>query len=225
MTQPSFGTVAPTSRRAVAYIIDALIAAGIGIILSILLTIFSVIAGPEGMLGVLAVGGPIIWLLLVGWFVFYTFMQAGNGSIGMRAQGLRLVREADGTPLGFGKALLRNIIFGLSAAIVVGYFTPLFDGSGRFQGWHDKVVGSLMLDVRASGGAITAPPTQAVSIPPRPSLPNAASGAVPNGAPPIPGLATPTSSTGYSAPAAPTYPTAPAAPASPAAPAMDSPAI
>src|SRR5690606_4757556 len=34
MTHLSFGTVAPTSRRAVAYIIDALIAAGIGIVLS-----------------------------------------------------------------------------------------------------------------------------------------------------------------------------------------------
>lgn len=230
MTQPSFGTVAPTSRRAVAYIIDALIAAGIGIILSILLTIFSVIAGPEGMLGVLAVGGPIIWLLLVGWFVFYTFMQAGNGSIGMRAQGLRLVREADGTPLGFGKALLRNIIFGLSAAIVVGYFTPLFDGSGRFQGWHDKVVGSLMLDARAGGGAITAPLTQAVTVPPRPSMPNETPGsALPNGAPPIPGLATPMQPAGYAYPAAqPAYPTAPETPVSPAAmdaPAMDAPAI
>jgi uncharacterized RDD family membrane protein YckC len=215
MTQPSFGTVAPTSRRAVAYIIDAAIAAGIGIVLAILLVVFAVMAGPEGMLGVIAIGGPVIWLLLVGWLVVYTFMQAGNGSIGMRAQGLRLVRDADGAPLGFGKALLRNIIFGLSASIVVGYFTPLFDGSGRFQGWHDKVAGSLMVDARAGAGTVTAPPTQAMPVPPRPSLPNNAGPSGPSGAPPIPGLATPTGTPNFAAPTSPAQPGPPAAPLAP----------
>lgn len=223
MTQSSFGTVAPTSRRAVAYIIDALIAAGIGIALAIILTVFAVMVGPEGMLGVIGIGAPLIWLVLLGWFLFYTFLQAGRGSIGMRAQGLRLARESDGAPIGFGKALLRNIIFGLSAAIVVGYFTPLFDGSGRFQGWHDKVAGSLMLDARAGGHANTAPQTQAVPVPPRPSLPNSAvpipsapdagpavtglarplpsPGSSPsNPVPPVPGLATPVPPQSYAAP-------------------------
>jgi len=226
MTQLSFGTVAPTSRRAVAYIIDALIAAGIGIVLAILLFVIAFAAGPEGMLGAVGVGAPVIWLVLLGWFVFYTFMQAGNGSIGMRAQGLRLVRDADGAPLGFGKALLRNIIFGLSAAIVVGYFTPLFDGSGRFQGWHDKVAGSLMLDARAGGAAITAPATAAISVPPRPPMPGGPAQpgqqAGPTGAPPIPGLAAPThGAPNYAPPAYSAPPADAAAPASPASPTPD----
>lgn len=193
MTQLSFGTVAPTSRRAVAYIIDALIAGGIGIVLAIILVVVGVSAGPEGMLAAIGIGAPVAWLLMVGWFIFYTVMQGGKGSIGMRAQGLRLAREADGAPLGFGRALLRNIIFGLSAAIVVGYFTPLFDGSGRFQGWHDKVAGSLMLDARVGGSAVVAPPTQAVPVPPRPSLPNAAAPIPPasDARPAVPGLAGP----------------------------------
>lgn len=198
MTQPSFGTVAPTSRRAVAYIIDALIAGGIGIVLAMILVIVGVSAGPDGMLAVLGVGMPIMWLLMIGWFVFYTVLQGGNGSIGMRAQGLRLARDTDGAPLGFGKALLRNVIFGLSAPIVVGYFTPLFDGSGRFQGWHDKVAGALMLDARA--GAISAPSMQEVHVPPRPTLPNSAASiprtsdagaAAPGLAGPLPSLSTP----------------------------------
>ncbi len=217
MTQPTFGTVAPTSRRAVAYIIDAAIAAGIGIVLSILLVVFAVLAGTDGMLAVIGVGAPLIWLVLLGWFVFYTVMQVGKGSIGMRAQGLRLVRE-DGAPLGFWKGLLRNIIFGLAASIVVGYFTPLFDGSGRFQGWHDKVARSLMLDARAGAQASTAPPTVGPHVPPRPGTPN--------GAPPIPGLATPSGSSSFAAPtpaapglrANPAFPPAPAMPASYAAP-------
>ncbi|WP_194421431.1 RDD family protein [Microbacterium abyssi] len=204
MTHTSFGTVAPTSRRAVAYIIDAAIAAGIGIVLTTLVVVIAFASGPDGMLAALGFGLMIVWLLMVGWFVVYTVMQSGNGSIGMRAQGLRLVSEADGAALGFGRTLVRNIIFGLAASIVVGYFTPLFDGSGRFQGWHDKVAKSLMMDARTGPATVGTPPEQDVRVPPRPPLPHSA--------PPIPGLATP-----MAAPQAPAFPAVPA----PAAPALD----
>lgn len=220
MTQLAFGTVAPTSRRAVAYIIDALIVAGLGIVLGTLLIIFAVLAGADGMLGVLAVGGPVIWLLLVGWLIIYTVMQSGKGSIGMRAQGLRLARDSDGAPLSFGMTLLRNIIFWLAACIVVGYFTPLFDGSGRFQGWHDKVAKSVMLDARVTAPGITAPPAQAVPVPPRPPVPGQQMAA------PVPGSvsAEPAAPSSYAPPAyaAPSYPAPAYAPAE-AAPAVPTP--
>uniref|UniRef100_UPI00197B3B61 RDD family protein n=1 Tax=Microbacterium sp. K22 TaxID=2305447 RepID=UPI00197B3B61 len=159
MTQPALDQIAPISRRAVAYVIDALIAGGLGILLGGGLLLASTLSGGlEASIAVLLIGGPVVSLVLLAWFVVYTVMQAGNGSIGMRAQGLRLVSAADGSPLGFGRALLRNIIFGLAGAIVVGYFSPLFDGSGRFQGWHDKVASSLMLDARvAASGWSPAP--------------------------------------------------------------------
>lgn len=174
MTQPALDQIAPISRRAVAYVIDALIAGGLGILLGGGLMLASMLSGGlEASIAVLLVGGPVVSLVLLGWFLVYTAMQAGKGSIGMRAQGLRLVSAADGAPLGFGRTLLRNIIFGLAGAIVVGYFSPLFDGSGRFQGWHDKVAGSLMLDARVAGtgwsaaaGAGSAPQTTALAVPP-----------------------------------------------------------
>ncbi|MGL3149266.1 RDD family protein [Microbacterium sp. A82] len=229
MTQLTFGTVAPTSRRAVAYIIDAVIAGGIGIVLSIILSIAMFTAGsPEAILGVLAIGGPLISLVLLGWFIVYTFMQSGTGSIGMRAQGLRLVQETDSSRLGFGRTLLRNIIFGLAAAIIVGYFTPLFDSSGRFQGWHDKVAKSLMMDARTVTAATPAPPTEAMPIPPRPPLPNAAPAApAAPVAPFMPGLrGTPGLASPIPAPVVAPQPAAPAPapvvapqPATPAAPA------
>ncbi|GAA1535929.1 putative RDD family membrane protein YckC [Microbacterium ginsengiterrae] len=219
MTQPSFGAVAPTSRRAVAYLIDALIAAGIGIVLAILLVVIAFSAGTESLLGVIGIGAPLVWLVMLGWFVFYTVLQGGNGSIGMRAQGLRLVRETDGAPLGFGKALLRNIIFGLSASIIVGYFTPLFDGSGKFQGWHDKVAGALMLDARTRGTVADAPATQAVSVPPRPSSPSTPSAGPLTGVPPIPGLAPVPSSPDFAGSSAPQTP--PAQPSAPLPPGLD----
>lgn len=151
MTQPALAQIAPISRRAIAYLIDAAIAAGLGILFGGGLLVATSLSGSlEASLLTLLIGGPIVSLLLLAWFVVYTAMQAGRGSIGMRAQGLRLVRAADGSPLGFGRALLRNLVFGLAGAIVVGYFSPLFDGSGRFQGWHDKAAGALMLDARVA---------------------------------------------------------------------------
>ncbi|KDA05437.1 hypothetical protein DC31_16955 [Microbacterium sp. CH12i] len=226
MTQLAFGTVAPPSRRAVAYIIDAVIAAGLGMVLTFILLGAAFSAG-KGMLGVLAVGGPLVSLLLLGWFVVYTLMQSGKGSIGMRAQGLRLARETDGAPLGFGMTLLRNIIFGLAASIVVGYFTPLFDGSGRYQGWHDKVAKSVMLDARGTSAATAAPPTQAMALPPRPQTPSLTGSPQPTSAPPIPGL-TPAATSGYAPPQsvaapAPSVHPAPAAQAPPLVPASPAP--
>jgi uncharacterized RDD family membrane protein YckC len=207
MTQPAPDQIAPVARRAVAYIIDALIAGGLAIVLGGGLLIAASLTGSiEGSIGVLLIGGPVVSLVLLGWFVVYTVMQAGNGSIGMRAQGLRLVSAADASPLGFGRALLRNIIFGLAASVVVGYFTPLFDGSGRFQGWHDKVAGSLMLDAK-----VPAPVGSAAASPAAPAVPaptTASAHSTPAPAPAIPGLPQPTEAVA----ATPVMPPAPAAP-------------
>lgn len=226
MTQLPFGQIAPISRRAVAYLIDALIAGGLAIVLSIVLGVAVALSGGlEASLMTVAIGGPLVSLVLLGWFVVYTVMQAGAGSIGMRAQGLRLVSEADGSSIGFGRALLRNIVFGLTAGIVVGYFTPLFDGSGRFQGWHDKVGRSLVLDARAEGGIVptAAPATTAVptaAVPPVPAgYPAHPAPASPSQPPAIPGLPHP-GSYGTPAPHAPVSPFAapPAAGQTPSAP-------
>ena len=112
MTQSASAQIAPISRRAIGFLIDAFIAAGLAIVLGGGLVVAATLAGPEGMLTTLLIGGLIVLLLLLGWFVVYTLMQAGAGSIGMRAQGLRLVSAREQGPLGFGRALLRNIIFG-----------------------------------------------------------------------------------------------------------------
>lgn len=163
MTMLPFGQIAPIPRRAVAYVIDALIAGGLGIVLSGILVTIAVLAGsPEGTLLVLAIGMPVVVAIELAWLLIYTYMQSGTGSIGMRAQGVRLVDAANGDSIGFWRALLRNVIFGLAASIVVGYFTPLFDGSGRYQGWHDKVGKSVIIDTRTAAPA--APPTQAMPV-------------------------------------------------------------
>jgi uncharacterized RDD family membrane protein YckC len=162
MTPPAAAEIAPIPRRAIAYLIDTFIAAGLAIVLWGALLVVAALAGPEGMPTTILIGAPIVTLLLLGWFIVYTLMQAGAGSIGMRAQGVRMVSVRDRASVGFGRALLRNIVFGLAAAIVIGYFTPLFDGSGRFQGWHDKVAGALLLNARA---AVAHSPAEAADEP------------------------------------------------------------
>ncbi|MGO4680588.1 RDD family protein [Microbacterium sp. 2MCAF23] len=153
--------VAPIARRAIAYVIDAAIA---GVLWIVGTVVTYVVAGSRAdglsaLFAAVATGLGITAGVLLVWLLIYSFLQGSGGSVGMRIMKLKLVRDGSEAPLGFGRALLRNVVFGLSATIIVGYFTPLFDGSGRFQGWHDSAAGALMRDVR------TATPAPAGSAP------------------------------------------------------------
>jgi len=242
MTTLPPGDIAPISRRVIAYIIDALIAGVlpvIGVIVMVSMTVGAV-QSPETAAGALVgvtVTAGVFSLLILGWFIVYTLMQTGRGSIGMRAQRIRLVGAADAGPVSFWRALLRNIVFSITASFVVGMFSPLFDGSGRYQGWHDKVAGALMVD---AAPADSVAPASAAAPAATPALPNplATGGftgyptppappapfAFPQptrDAPPLPdGFPDETIVAPRSAsPAAPVLPSAPAAPSSPAQPA------
>ncbi|MDT0156120.1 RDD family protein [Microbacterium sp. ARD32] len=176
------GDVAPIGRRAVAYLIDAAIGFAIAVVVPTVIMIVVVMTSRD-LMGSLLVASPVFGVLGIAWAVVYTLMQAGRGSIGMRAQGIRLVKANDGSPLGFGRALLRNVIWGLAASIVVGYFTVLFDGSGRFQGWHDKVAGALMLQGAAPAASGRTPAPSAAGAVPTAPTPAPAFGAPAQGAP------------------------------------------
>lgn len=195
MTMLPFGQVAPIQRRAIAYIIDALIGGAVTVVIpTIVLAVLATVSGD--LLMALIVAGPLFSILGIAWLVVYTLMQAGRGSIGMRAQGIRLAALSDGSPIGFGRALLRNVIWGLAASIVVGYFSALFDGSGRHQGWHDKVAGAVMLDGRVPAHR---PAFRSTAQPSAPGhdrlLPAEPSGTA------MPGFSTPPSMPGFAAPA------------------------
>ena len=145
-------------RRIGAYLIDGAVALIVLLVAAAVLGGISL--GTEG-------GFPLIaasigaYVVAIGWFLVYSLMQGGGGSIGMRALGLRLVRETDDAPLGFGRALLRNVIWGLGSAIIVGMFSPLFDPTPWRRGWHDQVSGAVMTDIAGHGAAVAAPATTA----------------------------------------------------------------
>ena len=159
MTNSPSGVEAAASlgRRVGAFAIDLAIAYALGALL-IGVTIGIVLGvgpgwRPEALASFVLLAYALISLLLLAWALVYTAMQGGRGSIGQRALRVRLQDAATGGPIGFWRAVWRNIVFGASCAIVVGYFTPLFDHSGRRQGWHDLAAGAVVVDAAAEAAA------------------------------------------------------------------------
>lgn len=228
--------IASIGRRIGAVVIDSAIVGLVATLVYVVLFAAMFRAAAAGDLGaVLALSSVMTVILLVlgiGWVFFLTWMQVRGGSPGQRLTRVRVVRRVDGSPLSYGAALGRNLIFGLAGSIVVGYFSPLFDSSGLRQGWHDKIVDALMVSAAPAAGTTApagassvsrradAPPPPPPARPAPPSLPGAvpppppATAAVPP--PPVapaqpwlPG-ALGTSSTSGSGAAAPPLPPSPA---------------
>lgn len=201
---------ATIGRRIVACAIDSAIAV---LILLIAVGIFAGISFGTGGAFPLALAGGLGYLVAAAWFVVYTLMQGGAGSLGMRALGLRLAHVSDDARLGFGRALGRNLVWGLGNAIVVGLFSPLFDGSEWRRGWYDIASGAVMTDVAGHASPAAARPPL-----PTPSVPRVAPAAA--GAPVAPVVpATP------AAPPSAPVPAGHGLPAAPILPVGDAPAL
>ena len=160
-SSPPFAvTSASIGRRVGAFAIDLAIACGLAVVLFGILA--AVLAGvgasndPMAFLLTLVVGYLLVGLVLLVWWLAYSAMQGGSGSIGQRALGLSLGDAVTGAPIGFWRAVLRNLVWGLAGSIVVGYFTPLFDSSARRQGWHDMAAKAVVKDRRRTD-AVPAP--------------------------------------------------------------------
>lgn len=115
----------------------------------------------------ISTGGPgagFFVSLLVGLFLVFLITLAyevvmialRGATVGKQLLGVKVVRESDGQVPGWGPALLRWIV-PLAPAIIpfigalgtlVVYLSPLFDSSGRNQGWHDKVAKTLFISTR-----------------------------------------------------------------------------
>ncbi|WP_375386241.1 RDD family protein [uncultured Microbacterium sp.] len=157
-------TVVPAQigRRVGAYAIDLGIALAIPVLFSLIGWVVVLASGSGGARGGLPIALLVCYgvgsLVSVAWLLVYTAMQGGRGSIGQRARGLMLADAATGTRIGFGRALLRNVVWALAASIIVGYFTPLFDSSARRQGWHDKATRTVVGDRKATDAAASVAP-------------------------------------------------------------------
>lgn len=99
------------------------------------------------------VGAVLGGVLLVG-LLLAVVLGLWGSSPGKAAVGLRVVRHEDGRPIGVGAALLRALVRGLAGVPTFGLgvaalaWTAVTDPGGRRRGAHDRLCGSVVVDVR-----------------------------------------------------------------------------
>lgn len=145
-----------------AYILDAIL---VGIVVSVLLLVVmipligalagavgsdgEVDSGDLGALGASA-GFFIVGVVVIGVFslLYFPFFWARGGATpGMKAAGIRVVNDRDGSRIGWGAALLRLVGFWVSGAVFyLGFIWILIDS--RRRGWHDLLAGTCVISTR-----------------------------------------------------------------------------
>lgn len=89
---------------------------------------------------------------LFGWIIgaaYYVGMNTAFGAtLGKMAVGIKIVRDGDYSPIGFGTALLRYIVESILATITCGlmYISVATNDSSR--GWHDQLSGTVVIHTR-----------------------------------------------------------------------------
>ena len=135
--------VGPLGKRVVAYLIEALVPAIVGIVLFVVLPDAS--ATVRGVLSIVAA------LVVVGWalLIWYLLAERAAGP-GMRAMRIQLVGFYDGRPIGWVRVLLRALIFWALCATGIGLVLLLvfLVLHPRKQGWHDLAVKAVVIKER-----------------------------------------------------------------------------
>lgn len=141
---PGFTRYASFGRRVGAYLIDGippLIIALIGYS-----ALFAAVAGRST--GGLSISFIVLLAGPLAYFVILWAMAAKGNSPGNALLGIRVVRvvsgAAPGVGLGLGRLLLKGLL--ISITFYIGGFSPLWDKSGRRQGWWDSACNTVVLD-------------------------------------------------------------------------------
>lgn len=134
--------------RLVAYLIDGLIAGAMIALLGIVLGTVIGLAGSGGRDFIVGLGFILYFItfFLVGvlYFPFFWAMRAGQ-TPGMKLMKIRVVRDEDGGPVGWGPALLRLVGYAISGAVFyLGFLWILVDK--RKRGWHDLIAGTCVVE-------------------------------------------------------------------------------
>jgi uncharacterized RDD family membrane protein YckC len=138
-----FGPYAGWGTRLAAYLVDALVAVGAGLVFII---IGAILLGTDAsVLGVLimVVGYGVILAVSIWNFVM---KQGTTGqSIGKGVMNIKVVGENTGQPLGTGGAFVRWLMhtFVDGAICYLGFLWPLWDD--KKQTWGDKVASSVVV--------------------------------------------------------------------------------
>lgn len=136
--------VGPLGARLVAYLVDSVVPAAVVLALRVLLP--GLAGTPRLMASLAAV------VVILGWAVFVWQTTATRAaSPGMRAVHLQLVGFLDGRPIGWGRVVLRSLIFSALALTGIGLVVMLvlLLLHPRKQGWHDQATQSVIIKARA----------------------------------------------------------------------------
>lgn len=179
-----------------------------------------------------AVIAALFALLAVGWAVLVWAQRAARAAgPGMRLDSLQLVGFHDGRPIGWGRVLLRWLVFAGLTISVVGLIAMavVMSRHPRRQGWHDLVADAVVIKERPLAPARPKPAVARSAAPagsdrpavpaarrttPRPDAPPRTPAKSPSPASAPTRVAAPASAPASSSPASPP----PASPASPASP-------
>ncbi|WP_422115153.1 RDD family protein [Brachybacterium sp. UNK5269] len=144
MEQPLDGcTPAAPLKRFLAAVIDAvigtLVTVPLAIGLALVLTAETVGPLPLILIGV-GTALPVAYVLLIIWLV-----GAKGFSLGKLILGLRVADTAKGGRLGFLRSLGRWLIYGLIPLVMA--LSIFIDPKKRLRGFHDRAIGSVVVDV------------------------------------------------------------------------------
>jgi uncharacterized RDD family membrane protein YckC len=93
----------------------------------------------------------LVYLLvfLVALFYELYFLGVKGATPGKMMLGIKVVDTQSGGPIGMGRAFLRYIVLAATGAVcTLGYWSPFFDGSRRYQGWHDKASNDFVVSTK-----------------------------------------------------------------------------
>jgi uncharacterized RDD family membrane protein YckC len=181
--------VGPLGRRVIAYVIDSVVPG-----IAALLIDLGVRGGSAGGAGG---GGTNVPFVVVGvvvglaWGVFcWQQLATKAASPGMRLLKLQLVGFFDGRPVGWGRVLLRWLVFAALSATGLGLLLLIASVliSPRHQGWHDRAAGAVVIVERPLAPRSSRARTSGASAPaagrqPAAPAPNGTAGPAPTTSP------------------------------------------
>ena len=143
------GSPAELDRRFYAFVIDRLTAWSADAVAAVL-AYWSLIGAGHVAAGI-AVVAAVGLLVRIG---FAVVLGTRGTSPGLALLGLRALGDQTGRPIGVRPALVRQLVVGIATLPTFGLgvatlaWTAAMDPRGRRQGWHDRVTGSEVVDVR-----------------------------------------------------------------------------
>ena len=101
---------------------------------------------PDGALIAAAIALAVIGWLIVA-FIYLRALGRSGQTWGRRIVGIKVIGETTGEPIGFGRALGRQLFAAFISGQIfyLGYLWMLWDD--KKQTWHDKVVRSIVVKV------------------------------------------------------------------------------